>query len=159
VHHLVDVDSLGLDPERARLVAEIFALQGRVHDEALAIAGPAPNPSDLTMQQLRVLGFVAKEPGLAGHELGDRLRVSAPTASGLVDRLVEKGLLVRIDDHEDRRVRRLHLTDEGRSLMRQMDSLVERAMVTVIQNMTVADLEVIRHSSEVFLAAMSRARS
>jgi DNA-binding MarR family transcriptional regulator len=159
VHRLVDLDALGLDPERARLVTEIFALQNKVHDEALSIAGPTPNPSDLTMQQMRVLGFIGKEPGLAGHELGDRLGVSAPTASGLVDRLVEKGLLVRVDDRDDRRVRRLHLTDAGRALTREMDSLVQRAMMKVIQNMTVADLEIIRHSSEVFLEAMERAKS
>jgi len=159
LHPIVDLDALGLDPERNRLVTDILTLQGKVHDEALAIAGPTPNPSDLTMQQLRVLGFIAKEPGLAGHELGERLGVSAPTASGLIDRLVEKGLLARVDDHEDRRVRRLHLTDEGRALIRQMDSLVQRAMMKVIQNMTVEDLEAIRRSSEIFLEAMSRAKS
>jgi len=73
--------------------------------------------------------------------------------------LVEKGLLARVDDREDRRVRRLHLTEEGRVLIRQMDSLIQRAMMTVIQNMTVEDLEVIRHSAEVFLQAMARAKA
>jgi len=158
VHRLIDLEALGLDAERTALLAEIFALHGRVHDEALAIAGPMPNPSDLTMQQLRVLGFIAKEPGLSGHELGDRLGVSAPTASGLVDRLVEKGLLQRTDDPDDRRVRRLHVTTQGMDLIRQMDSLVERAMIKVIKMMTLDDLQVMRSSSEVFLAAMQRAK-
>jgi len=157
LHHLIDLDALGLDAERTELLAEIFALHGRVHDEALAIAGPMPNPSDLTMQQLRVIGFIAKEPGLAGHELGNRLGVSAPTASGLVDRLVEKGLLQRVDDPDDRRVRRLHVTTEGLDLIRQMDSLIERAMMKVITVMTVDDLKLMRRSSEVFLDAMHRA--
>jgi 4'-phosphopantetheinyl transferase len=158
MHHQLDLEALGLDPERTTLLQQIFALHGQVHDQALAIAGPMPNPSDLTMQQLRVLGFVAKDPGLAGHELGTRLAVSAPTASGLVDRLVEKGLLSRGDDPDDRRVRRLYVTDAGLALIRQMDSLLQRAMVKVIRMMTIPELELMRASSQVMLDAMARAR-
>lgn len=158
MHRQMDFEALGLDPARVELLKEIFALQIQVHDQALSIAGPMPNPSDLTMQQLRVLGFVAKDPGLAGHELGDRLGVSAPTASGLVDRLVEKGWLARTDDPDDRRVRRLHVTSDGLDLIRRTDSLLERAMVKVIKMMTIAELEIMRRSSQVMLEAMERAR-
>lgn len=158
MHRLGDLASLGIGEERTALVKEILALNVRVHDQALSIAGPMPNPSELTMQQLRVLGFVAKDPGLAGHELGDRLEVSAPTASGLIERLVEKGLLARSDDCDDRRVRRLHLTQEGYDLIRRMDSLLERAMVKVIRTMTLAELGIICRSSQVMLDAMERAK-
>lgn len=158
LHRCVDLTALELDPERAELVKQIFALNGRVHDEALSIAGPLPYPSELTMQQVRVLGFVAKEPGLTGHDLGVRLGVSAPTASGLVERLVEKGLVSRVDDPEDRRVRRLHLTTDGQDLIRRMDSLMERAMLKVIQMMTLEDLEQLRQGSQAMLAAMMRAK-
>ncbi len=152
-----DPADLGIDAERGALLAEVFGLHGRVHDRALARVGPMPNPTELTMQQRRVLGFVAKEPGMAGHELGTRLSVSAPTASGLVDRLVEKGLLTRSDDAEDRRVRRLHITDTGLEVVRQLDSLIERAMISVIQMMTLDDLQKMRDSSLAMLAAMDRA--
>lgn len=159
MHGNVDLDALGLDPERSAVLKEIFALFGQVHDEALTIAGPVPYPTELTMQQLRVLGIIAKDPGMAGNEVGHRLAVSAPTASGLIDRLVEKGLLSRSDDPADRRIRRLHLTDDGRDVMRQSDSLVERAMVKVIKMMTMEDLQTMKHSSQVFLDAMYRARA
>lgn len=159
MHRMANIDALGLDPERTELLREVFALHSRVHDEAMAIAGPLPNPADLTMQQARVLGFIAKDPGMAGHELGERLQVSAPTASGLVDRLVEKGLVSRTDDPEDRRVRRLHVTPEGMALTRQMDSLLQRAMLTVIQSLTAEDLVVLRDGAEVMLKAMARTRA
>jgi len=158
LHRQLDFEALGLDPARVEVLKEIVALHIQVHDQALSIAGPMPNPSDLTMQQLRVLGFVAKDPGLAGHELGERLGVSAPTASGLVDRLVEKGLLSRSDDPDDRRVRRLNVTTDGLDLIRRMDSLVERAMIKVIKMMTLPELEILRRSSQVMLEAMERAK-
>lgn len=135
---------------------EIFELHSHVHDQALAVAGPMPMPAELTMQQFRVLGFVVKDPGMTGHELGECLGVSAPTASGLVDRLVEKGLLERVDDAADRRIRRLHITDSGMALTRQLDSLLQRAMVEVIKNMTVEDLQIMRASALAMLSAMER---
>ncbi|HML50459.1 MAG TPA: MarR family transcriptional regulator [Propionicimonas sp.] len=156
MHRLLDVESLGLDPSRAALLREIFELHSQVHDQALAIAGPMPMPAELTMQQFRVLGFIVKDPGMTGHELGVSLGVSAPTASGLVDRLVEKGLLERADDATDRRIRRLHITEEGMALTRQLDSLLQRAMIEVIKNTTVEDLEIMRASAVAMLSAMER---
>lgn len=159
MHRMTDIDALGLDPERAELLRETFALHAKVHDEAMSIAGPLPTPSDLTMQQVRVLGFIAKDPGMAGHELGERLQVSAPTASGLVDRLVEKGLVSRTDDPDDRRVRRLHVTPDGMAITRQLDSLLQRAMLTVIQNLTAEDLVLLRDGAQVMLDAMARTKN
>lgn len=156
MHRFLNVESLGLDGDRTQMLREIFDLHARVHDEALALVGPVPTSTELTMQQYRVLGFVVKDPGLTGHELGERLGVSPPTASGLVDRLVEKGLLERVEDSADRRIRRLHITDEGMVLTRQLDSLLARAMIEVIKNMTPDDLALMRDSAQAMLDAMHR---
>jgi len=128
-----------------------------MHDKAVALVGPMPLPPDLTMQQVRVLGCVVKEPGLSGHELGERLGVSAPTASGLVDRLVDKHLIMRVDDPGDRRVRRLHPTADGLSVVREMDSLFGRAMGAVIAHLSLADLELMAASTRAMLDALDRA--
>lgn len=156
MHRFLKVESLGLDNSRTEMLREIFDLHAKVHDQALALVGPVPTPKELTMQQSRVLAFVVKDPGLTGHELGERLGVSPPTASGLVDRLVEKGLLERVEDSADRRIRRLYITDEGMVLTRQMDSLVSRAMIEVIKNLTPGDLVLLRDGAQAMLNAMHR---
>ena len=51
------------DPERDRLLGEIFALHERMRTLSVELVGPFELPPDLTMQQLRVLGLVAQEPG------------------------------------------------------------------------------------------------
>lgn len=154
MHQLPD---LALGDERDALVAELGRLQAVMHDKAVALVGPMPLPPDLTMQQVRVLGCVVKEPGLSGHELGERLGVSAPTASGLVDRLVDKHLIMRVDDPGDRRVRRLHPTEDGLSVVREMDSLFGRAMGAVIAHLSLADLELMAASTRAMLDALDRA--
>lgn len=147
--------SFGLDPERAALATDLIELNMQVHDRAIAMVGPMP-PPDLTMQQFRVLGQVVRQPGISGNELGGLLGVSAPTASGLVERLVEKGLIARIDDADDRRIRRLHPTEAGRDIMRQMDSMFERILGAVLQVLSTEELEVLCTSARTMLAALDR---
>ena len=149
---------LGLDPEREALVRELFELNSLVHDRAVGLVGPMPVPPELTMQQERVLGHVAKRPGISGHELGTLLGVSAPTASGLVERLVEKRLIVRSDDLQDRRVRRLHPTETGLEVIRQMDSMFGRALGVVIQRLSRDDLDLLCRGSRAMLNALEATR-
>lgn len=148
--------AFGLDDERATLAAELVELNMQVHDRAIGLVGPMPLPPDLTMQQFRVLGQVVRRPGSSGNELGALLGVSAPTASGLIDRLVDKGLIARSDDADDRRVRRLHPTEAGRDVMRQMDSMFERALGAVLGVLSVADLELLCTSARTMLTALER---
>lgn len=153
------IQSLDLDDERAALVQEIFEINSKVHDRAVGLVGPMPVPPDLTMQQVRVLGHIAKDPGISGHEIGERLGVSAPTASGLIDRLVEKGLVSRVDDPDDRRVRRLHATESGLDVIRQMDSMFGRALGVVIERLSVEDLDLLRRGALAMLGALERAQA
>ncbi len=84
------------------------------------------------------------------------LGVSAPTASGLVERMVEKGLIARTDDADDRRIRRLHPTEAGLDVMRRMDSMFERALGVVLQVLSVDDLELLCRSARTMLGALDR---
>lgn len=138
---------------------QLFDINSRVHDQAVGLVGPMPLPPDLTMQQVRVLGHIVNDPGIAGHELGERLGVTAPTASGLIDRLVEKGLIHRVDDPHDRRIRRLHPTELGLDVIRQMDSMFGRALGVVIPLLSLPDLELLLKGSRAMLDALERAHT
>ena len=56
--------------------------------------------------------------GCAGvSDIGDQLGVTNAAASQAVDRLVQLGLIERTEDPEDRRAKRLALTQKGRTLI------------------------------------------
>ena len=56
--------------------------------------------------------------GCAGvSEIGDQLGVTNAAASQAVDRLVQLGLIERTEDPEDRRAKRLALTQKGNALI------------------------------------------
>ena len=75
--------------------------------------------SGLTLTQSKTLLMLAGPEGsepCAGRDIAERLQVSVPSVSRAVDELVRKRLVSRVEDREDRRIRRLSITDEGRRL-------------------------------------------
>ena len=73
--------------------------------------------SGLTLAQVKVL-VELDGPDEVGTvtALAEHLGISAASASRAADGLVRKGLATRVEDPDDRRVRRLALSEEGREL-------------------------------------------
>lgn len=92
-----------------RLTFASVALTALVLDQA---AG-----ADLTMLGWRVLVIVGQsQNGLRLGELADRLRISRPSASKVVQRLRRRGLVESVRDDTDARGRRLRMTLDGARL-------------------------------------------
>jgi DNA-binding MarR family transcriptional regulator len=75
--------------------------------------------SGLTLTQVKALLMLAGPEGeepYAGRDIAERLEVSLASVSRAVDGLVRGRLVSRVEDTEDRRVRRLSITDKGRRL-------------------------------------------
>lgn len=71
---------------------------------------------DLSMAQVRTLMVLSCEGRSTIGQLAERLSVSLPTASHLVDRLVHAGLAERAEDPSDRRRMLVCLTPSGEDL-------------------------------------------
>ena len=68
----------------------------------------------LTVTQLRLLNWVAEDEGLSNADLADRLYVTRPSVSALLDRLERGGFLRREVSPSDRRGIRIWLEERGR---------------------------------------------
>lgn len=74
---------------------------------------------ELTARQLKVLTvLVTSEGGATGSRLAAAFDVSLATMSGLLDRLIVRGVAERVDDPDDQRVRRIRATALGRAVVR-----------------------------------------
>ncbi len=88
----------------------------------------------LSIPQFNVLMALYYKESCAVSELSERMDITLAAASQLVDRLVQSGLLARVEDPRDRRSKRLSLTPKGRSLveagnahrLRWMDEVTKR---------------------------------
>jgi len=74
----------------------------------------------LTPPQFFALLNIMHHDCLSISELGDRMFLSPPTMTGIVDRLEGKQLVKRERDNTDRRITRLHLTSRGREVLHQV---------------------------------------
>lgn len=68
----------------------------------------------------RILYFVGREPGLSVSRLLEVLAISKQALNGPLRRLTALGLVVTRSSADDRRVKRLHLTQAGEILERQL---------------------------------------
>jgi len=77
---------------------------------------------DLTLPQFDVLAELARadERGFTFVELSRLLLVTSGNLTGIVDRLEARGLVRREPDRRDGRVVRVHLTERGRAVTREM---------------------------------------
>jgi DNA-binding MarR family transcriptional regulator len=72
---------------------------------------------DSTLPRFDVMAALDRVPeGLKMSEISDRLRVSNGNVTGIVDRLTDEGLAVRLAVPGDRRAHRVRLTPKGRSV-------------------------------------------
>ena len=87
-------------------------------------------PLDVTSAQLDVLAnlYAGPEQGLTQEQLGQRLLVTKGNVSSLLDRLCQRGWVVRSPHPEDRRSNLVLLTDAGR-LVAEQAVLVQSAFV------------------------------
>lgn len=70
----------------------------------------------LTMQQLRVLGYLHRQPGSSLGDLARWRDVSLPTMSKMIQCLVNRELVTRVPDPDNRRAIRITLTPAGEEL-------------------------------------------
>jgi DNA-binding MarR family transcriptional regulator len=98
---------------RAELLDELFA-----HSPAAAMRylrrwkGGA-----LSLVHLNVMTVLEADGPLPMGQLAEALDVSQASATGIVDRMEQRGLITRQRDAEDRRVTRVALTEEGRGVI------------------------------------------
>jgi DNA-binding MarR family transcriptional regulator len=83
-----------------------------------------------------VLPFLlCSRDGMKQKEIADEIRVSPSTLSEMIDRLVEDGFVERKPDSEDRRVKRLCLTESGRDraeyMLKQLTAILERMFINL----------------------------
>jgi len=71
----------------------------------------------LTIPQLKSLFYISRHGKVNPSGLASGIRVTPANVTGIVDRLVEQGLLTRTPDPDDRRISWLTVTDKGKILI------------------------------------------
>ena len=91
---------------------------------------------DLTTVQYAALVTIGTHPGIDQATLAGLIAYDRTTITGVVDRLVQKGLAVRQASSTDRRAHALQIIDEGRRILRGIEPAVEAAQRIMLRGLT-----------------------
>jgi MarR family transcriptional regulator, temperature-dependent positive regulator of motility len=94
---------------------------------------------DLTPVQYAALAAISANPGIDQITLAGLIAYDRTTITCVIDRLVQKNLVIREASDRDRRARVLTLTTDGKKTLRAITPAVEAAQATMLRGLTAAE--------------------
>jgi DNA-binding MarR family transcriptional regulator len=94
----------------------------------------------ISLPQFRTLFFIQAHPGVSLSETAEFLELTLPSASKLVDQLVRRGMLARLDALDDRRKITLRITPRGDALLKNAQAHVRRHLAGLLSHLGHSEL-------------------
>jgi DNA-binding MarR family transcriptional regulator len=139
------------ESQKDELIDNILKLTDEAFQELLPMLPKEWLHIDVTISQLKVILLLFISGPLRMGDIASELEVSMATATGVIDRLVERGMLIRDGDPEDRRVVLCRLSDEGEKLLSGMWKLSKDQLAKLWGAMTTPQLVVIAEALQILL--------
>jgi DNA-binding MarR family transcriptional regulator len=126
--------------EKKELIKEILSLQQQT-DKLIKQFEPEPwIELNLTLAQLKSLFFITAKGKTNFKKLAEALGVTPPNVTGIIDRLVEQGLVTRTENPEDRRIMLLQVTGKGQELLNNLRERRNTQMSQILNNLNAEEL-------------------
>jgi DNA-binding MarR family transcriptional regulator len=113
----------------------------------------------ISMAQLNILYTLQRSGDMTMSRLADGLNVSDSNATGLIDRMEERGFVERTRVPEDRRIVMVRLTDSGRRLLEEVDALSDELLRSTLSRVKPSQLAGIASAVAELRAAVEAATS
>ncbi len=139
--------------DKSSLIQEVVKLQRKAGRTLGAYAASALLNSGLTITQLKSLFLITKMGSTNFRKLAEALGVTPSNVTGIIDRLVEQGLVSREENPEDRRVVTLQATDKGRTLVSSLRESGISHMTQILTFLSVEELSSLSRGLSAFIRA------
>lgn len=120
------------DPDPDAFEAMPGHLVRRLQQIAVALFLDEAADAAITPVQFAALQAVARQAGMDQRTLAARIGLDTSTLGGVIDRLEKRALLRRVASEQDRRVRLLEITDEGRRLLQGLQGAVRKTQERIL---------------------------
>jgi len=137
--------------------ALIQSIQQRTRQMAmLPMQMPDITKLDLTMAQLRLVMLLYQKKQMHVSEVAAMFGVTSATVSGLIERMVERGVVLRQTDPEDRRAVICSLSPHGLEMMDGFSNTQQQMMDSLLQELSVKHLRAYDELLVAFMEIMMR---
>jgi DNA-binding MarR family transcriptional regulator len=113
---------------------------------------------DMSTPQFKALLLISEEEGIRMRDLARKMGGSFSNATVLVDRLVERGLVERLAEPQDRRVVLVRVSEEGRSLIEKLVTSWRTLSASLLEDLDSEDLAKVREALHILLKAAQQNR-
>ena len=136
-----------------KLAADLYALVAHLHKNCNADVFEAVGSLELSLTQIKLLHHLDDSV----HELtlkqgAELVHVSLPAASRMVDDLVRRGLVERHEDVEDRRMKRVSITRDGRAVIDRLTSARLSGMEQFVEGLSADERRTLGRALNTLLA-------
>lgn len=104
--------------------------------------------SDLSLPQFRTLTFLHRQPGSPLAKVAEHVGLTPPSASKMIDRLVQRGLVLREEASTDRRSIALTLTPEGEAALARSRQATVEDLAAALAELDAGELLALRENLE-----------
>jgi DNA-binding MarR family transcriptional regulator len=129
------------DPKRTELSATIIAQFRTALRELRCMGGDRMRKAEISSTNFHILSMLDQHGEMAMGRLADKLDVSLSNASGLIDRLEDRGFVERIRVPDDRRIVIVRATDLGRSTLVELEVLKDGMVQSLLDQLDTGQLE------------------
>lgn len=123
------------EPDRLP-VHRIYQMPGhlvrRLHQIAVALFTESTKDFGVTPVQYASLAVAESYPGIDQRRLANVIAFDRSTIGDVVQRLDQRGWLRRENGNEDRRTKRVFITEQGREVLNQLDPLVAESQTQIL---------------------------
>lgn len=136
---------------KQQTIEELLALQQRIVRAIAPYVIEVWRKLNVPLAQLKSLQIINLREGTNYKALAHDLNVTPGDVTGIVDRLVEQGLVVRVPNPDDRRVTWLETTEKGRELLTNLIDSRSRHMIKIMEFMQEEDLAALLRGTTAFI--------
>lgn len=122
----------------------IIFLLAKAYQKAVYNAKKHLVPHDLTPVQRLILEALYEEEGVSAGELGEKLVLDNATLSGVLDRMAEKGWIVKQTDNDDKRFLRIYVGVKANDLKPALEKMRVQSNEEILSALTLQEKELLK---------------
>jgi DNA-binding MarR family transcriptional regulator len=96
---------------------------------------------EFSIQEAKIISFIDTRPDCIMRELSNNFSLPLSTATGVVDKLVKKGIITRERSEKDRRIVLLQLTRKGAEIAQQVEERNLSVSKTLLESLSKKEQE------------------
>ena len=135
-------------------IEELLELQRRIDRDRRQYELDAWMRLHLGIGQLKTLFFISNRGATTTGKLATALKVTPTNVTGIIDRLLEKNLITRTGDPDDRRVLLLRTTPQGDELVAELRQKRRERMTELFNRLSDEEAAIVAQGLKIMVRAI-----